>query len=92
MAEQTKPYAATLTIDYPDRNLNRLTSFFRIFTSIPIWIILALLVGATFGTNETHEAGPRILATTAGIVILPTLLMILFRQKYRNGGSIGTLR
>ena len=32
-------YPATLKVDYPDRNLNRLTSFFRIFTIIPILII-----------------------------------------------------
>ena len=57
MAEQTIHYAATLSIDYPDRKLNRLTSFFRIFTSIPIWIIMALLVGATCESNEAHEAG-----------------------------------
>jgi hypothetical protein len=82
MAEQTIHYAATLSIDYPDRKLNRLTSFFRIFTSIPIWIIMALLVGATFGSNEARESGWRGQAITAGFVILPTLLMILFRQKY----------
>jgi hypothetical protein len=82
MAEHTEPYAATLSIDYPDRNLNRLTSFFRIFTSIPIFIILALLVGATFGDNDTRDTGWRIQAAAAGFVVLPTLLMILFRQKY----------
>jgi len=82
MAEQTIHYAATLSIDYPDRKLNRLTSFFRIFTSIPIWIIMALLVGATFGSNEARESDWRVQAITAGFVILPTLLTILFRQKY----------
>ena len=82
MAEQMTPYPATLSIDYPDKKLNRLTSFFRIFTSIPIWIILALLVGATFESNKAHEAGWHIQVVAAGLVILPTLLMILFRQKY----------
>ena len=38
-------YPATLKIDYPDRNLNKLTSFFRIFTIIPIVIIIGLLNG-----------------------------------------------
>ncbi len=82
MVEQTTHYTTTLSIDYPDRKLNRLTSFFRIFTSIPIWIILALLVGVTFGSNEAREAGWGLQAAAAGFVILPTLLMILFRQKY----------
>jgi len=39
-------YPATLTVDYPDRKLNRLTSFFRIFVAIPIGIILGLLGNA----------------------------------------------
>lgn len=82
MAEQMMPYPVTLSIDYPERKLNRLTSFFRIFTSIPIWVILALLVGGSLGSNEAREAGWRIQVTTAGFVVLPTLLMILFRQKY----------
>ena len=38
----------SLSIDYPDRKLNRLTTFFRAFVVIPILIILGLLVGATF--------------------------------------------
>ena len=43
----TPAYPATLTIDYPDRSLNRLTTFFRIFTVIPIAIILALVSGGS---------------------------------------------
>jgi hypothetical protein len=82
MAEQTAPYAATLSIDYPDRNLNRLTSFFRLFTSIPIFIILAFLIGATFGGEQANHAGWHAQYTTAGFVVAPTILMILFRQKY----------
>ena len=73
-------YPATLTIDYPDRPLNRLTTFFRIFTVIPIAIILALIntgnfewVGAS-GWSWKYSAG--------GILFLAPLLMILFRQKY----------
>lgn len=42
---------ATLSIDYPDRKLNRLTSFFRIFMVIPILIILALLSGPNFSRD-----------------------------------------
>ena len=82
MAEQMTPYAATLSIDYPDRKLDRLTSFFRIFAYIPIVIIVALLVGATFGSEETRQAGRHMSYTTAGLAVFPTMLMILFRQKY----------
>ncbi|MCJ7669787.1 MAG: DUF4389 domain-containing protein [Dehalococcoidia bacterium] len=48
-ASPTPPaYPATLIIDYPDRLLNRLTTFFRIFTVIPIAIILVLVSNGNF--------------------------------------------
>jgi Domain of unknown function (DUF4389) len=65
-------YPAQLSIDYPEQPLNRMTTFFRIFTAIPIGIILALLAGG---------AGSYGVAVT-GFVVFPTLLMLLFRQKY----------
>lgn len=49
--------AATLSIDYPDRKLNRLTSFFRIFTVIPILIILALLSGGPDFSRDADKQG-----------------------------------
>jgi Domain of unknown function (DUF4389) len=39
-------YPATLTVDYPDRDLNRVSTGFRIFTVIPIFIVLASLARA----------------------------------------------
>jgi hypothetical protein len=46
-ATQVAPpaYPATLEIDYPDRKLNRLTSFFRIIVVIPIYIVLGCMNG-----------------------------------------------
>ena len=41
------PYPANLKVDYPERNLNRLTSFFRIFMVIPILIVLVFLRAIT---------------------------------------------
>src|SRR4051794_4810266 len=40
-------YPAALDVDYPDRPLNRLTTFFRSFTIIPIAIVLTTVSGAT---------------------------------------------
>ncbi len=37
------PYPASLNIDYPDRKLNKLTSFFRIFTMLPVAVLMSLL-------------------------------------------------
>jgi hypothetical protein len=71
----TPTYPVNLDVEYPDRELNRLTTFFRIFTVIPIFIILSLL-------SSSGESYGRVGITAAGYVVLPTLLMLLFRQKY----------
>ena len=78
--EGSNTYPVKLSVDYPDRELNRLTTFFRMFTIIPIAIILGLVSAASYrwegqkGTNYQYAAG--------GLVVAATVLMILFRQKY----------
>jgi len=72
-------YPVSLKVDYPDRNLNRLTTFFRIFMVIPIFIILGLLMGGSYQTG-VKEGGA--VVTGIGLVFLPLVLMILFRRKY----------
>jgi Domain of unknown function (DUF4389) len=61
-------YPLTYSVEYPDRDLNRLATAFRIFTVIPILIVLATVSGGG--------------AAAGGIVFFGTLLMILFRKKY----------
>ena len=78
MAETLNAYAARLSIDYPDRALNRLTTFFRIFAVIPIAIILGLITGATWG----EAGGWSYQYAAGGLLFLPLILMLLFRQKY----------
>jgi len=73
-------YPATLAIDYPDRLMNRLTTFFRIFTVVPIAIILALVSGGALDLST--PGGWAWLYAAGGILVLPVILMILFRQKY----------
>ena len=72
-------YPVHFSVDYPDRPLNRLTTFFRIFTVIPILILLATIGGgsASFGGGSAAWA-----AGGSGILFIPPLLMILFRRKY----------
>ena len=72
-------YPVTLAIDYPDRKLNRLTSFFRPFTAIPIAVILVLVSGPFGGWGDQSWRFP---LAAGGILFLPTLLMLLFRWKY----------
>jgi MFS family permease len=79
--EMTPAYPATLEVDYPDRKLNRLTSFFRIFTLIPIAIILGMLTSGNVGWGENSH-GWQWIITAGGILFVPLVLMILFRQKY----------
>ena len=68
------PYPLQLDVEYPDRELNRMSTAFRIFAAIPILIVAGLLT--TAGWHWTLAIGG------AGVLFLPTLLMIVFRQKY----------
>jgi hypothetical protein len=77
-------YPVTFTVDFPDRDLDRLTTAFRIIVAIPIVFVLSLLTGQSLhyatsanGSNETVA-----LATGGGLLFLPIVLMIVFRQKY----------
>ena len=80
----TSSYPVQLEVDYPDRPLNRLTSAFRIFTAIPILIVLGALAGSngSFSWNEGDSQSTRSGAAGVGLLFLAPLLMILFRQKY----------
>jgi hypothetical protein len=72
-------YPLTFNVDYPDRPLNRLTSFFRFLWILPIGVI-ACLLGS--GTISEHGTGYSWSWAVGGFLFLPLLLMILFRKKY----------
>jgi hypothetical protein len=72
--------AARLSVDYPDRDLNRVTTFFRLFAAIPILIVLSAISGGTWEWSHNH--GTATAAAAGGILFFGPLLMILFRQKY----------
>ena len=77
-------YPVRFSVDYPDRDLNRLTTFFRIFTVIPIAIVIGTyrrLLGRWRSTTTGRAPKPSPIGGT-GLLFLPPLLMILFRQKY----------
>src|ERR1700750_128803 len=75
-------YPVQFAVEYPDRPLNRLTSFFRIFVIIPIWIVLRTVSGATWEWTGDHSSMAYGGAGAGGLLFLGPLLMILFRQKY----------
>ena len=70
-------YPVKFSVDYPDRDLNRLTTFFRLFTVIPIAIIISLLSQTSFASESSSYV-----YAGGAMVVIPTVLMILFRQKY----------
>src|SRR3954463_13893758 len=97
-ASSSSRYPVQFSVAYPDRDLNRLTTFFRIFTAIPILIVIGALEGQggsyasqgeswSFATGGGGSFALRVRgwssATGAGgLFFLPPLLMIVFREKY----------
>jgi hypothetical protein len=78
-------YPARLDIDYPDQH-DRVTTFFRVFTVIPIAIVIGVL---TAGANQTQtvydQSGHVVRSSSGGItagLFVATVLMIVFRQRY----------
>lgn len=75
-------YPVKFAVDYPERELNRLTSFFRIFTVIPIAILLNTITGSSSSYKWIDGSTVTIVFSGVGLLVLPVLLMILFRKKY----------
>ena len=74
-------YPIRFGVDYPDRDLNRLTTFFRIFAAIPILIVLGSVSGPDWGTWDRGSDSAST-AAAGGLLFFGPLLMIVFRQKY----------
>jgi hypothetical protein len=71
-------YPLTFSVEYPDRDLDRVTTGFRIIVAIPILILLAAVGGGEAGGN----GGAWVAAGSGGVLFFPVFLMIVFRQKY----------
>ena len=74
-------YPVNLSVEYPDRPLDRLTTAFRIFVAIPIMIVLGAVSGTTWSFYSSSGT-VHVVAGAGGLLLLGPLLMILFRQKY----------
>jgi Domain of unknown function (DUF4389) len=78
---QELSYPVQFSVDYPGRNLDRVSTAFRILAVIPILIVLGAVSGGTwewsYGRGTTAVA-----AGAGGLLFFGPLLMILFRQKY----------
>ena len=74
-------YPVNLSVEYPDRPLDRLSTAFRIFVAIPIMIVLGAVSGTTW-SYYSSSGTVHVVAGAGGLLFLGPLLMILFRQKY----------
>ncbi len=70
------------SVDYPDRELDRLSSALRILWIIPIGIVLGLLDHANTGFSHGANRTSAELGVTGGSLVVPVVLMLLFRRKY----------
>jgi hypothetical protein len=77
-----EPYPVTFAVEYPDRPLNRLATFFRIFAAIPILILSASITGFSTHYERAGDTATTVVVGGIGLLFIPPLLMILFREKY----------
>jgi hypothetical protein len=77
---QPETYPVRLSVDYPDRQLNRPTTAFRIFVAIPILVVLGSVSGSSWQWRSGQTAV--MAAGAGGLLFFGPLLLILFRQKY----------
>jgi hypothetical protein len=71
MSTPADTHPARLTIDYPDHELDRLSTLLRAVYVIPIAVVLGLIGGTASGG-----------ASAGAVLVVPLVLTILFRQKY----------
>ena len=75
------PYPVQLDVEYPERPLNRVTTFFRLLLAIPVLILLELFVQSA-SSFSTDGSGAQTATAVGGFLFLPTLLLLLFRHRY----------
>jgi hypothetical protein len=78
---EQQAYPVRFSVDYPDRALNRLTTAFRLFVAIPIFIVLGSVSGSTLLRVSSNRNNVAVVGA-GGLLFVGPLLMILFRQKY----------
>jgi hypothetical protein len=75
----TSPYPVRFSVDYPNRALDRTTTFFRLIVALPILLLLGAISGGAGDWSSDNMAS---VAGVAGVLFFAPLLMIVFRQKY----------
>ena len=76
------PYPVEFSVQYPERPLDQLSTFFRLFTAIPILILLGSITGFTTTYEDIEGTSVTIAVGGVGLLFIPVLLMLLFRGRY----------
>ena len=69
MQQEGTVQPARLAVDYPVSDLNRSTTFFRLFAAIPIILVLGTVSGWTW--QASYENGKEAAAAAGGRGVLP---------------------
>lgn len=69
-----------LDVDYPTRPLDRFSSAFRLLAALPVLAFLATIGGPALGDGDPGDV--LFLGMAGGVLFLPPLLTIVFREKY----------
>jgi len=80
MQSMTPNHPVEFDVDYPDRPLNRVSTFFRLLFAVPILVVLAAMSGPAFGGGGGDWLF--FVGLASGMLVIPPLLMIVFREKY----------
>src|ERR671914_144598 len=78
--QQAASYPVRFSVEYPERELNRATTFFRLLMAIPVLVLAGSVGGAVW--EWTTEQGGSAAAAAGGVLFFGPLLMIVFRRKY----------
>ena len=73
-------YPVQFKVDYPDRPLDRVSTLLRVLYFIPIFVVLAAISGV--GIDFKFGVSWGLLTNLGGLLVLPTVLMLLFQNKY----------
>lgn len=75
-------YPVTFSVDYPERELNRVSTFFRIFAVIPIAVLAALLPGGEIAAGNYDGGASGGVIAVGSLIFIPIVLMLLIKKKY----------
>jgi hypothetical protein len=80
MPSTTSNHPIEFDVDYPDRPLDRVSTFFRLLFAVPILVVLAALGGPAFGGGGGDWLF--FVGLASGMLVIPPMLTIVFREKY----------